>query len=78
MDTKVILLIGLTGGYAITHVGLGADVPGKPLTVMANVVVTSSTTSATTIAMIPNMGNPYGSDFALPPNDVRLGKITVK
>jgi hypothetical protein len=62
----------------MTHVGLGADVPGKPLTVMTSAVVTvtASSTGALSGSVIPNLANPYGSDFALPAKDPRPGKVT--
>jgi hypothetical protein len=76
METKTILSIGLIAGYTVTHVGLGADVPGKPLTVMTTVTVTASSTGTLSGSVIPNLANPYGSDFAPPAKDPRPGKVT--
>jgi hypothetical protein len=77
METKTILSIGLIAGYGATHVGLGADVPGKPLAVMTTAVtVTASSTGTFSGSVIPNLANPYGSDFVLPAKDPRPGKTT--
>ena len=79
METKSIFTISLLVGYGITHVGLGADVPGKPLTLMANAVTapsTAATMSAAVVAM-PNLANPYGSDFVLPAKEIRQTKISM-
>jgi hypothetical protein len=73
METKTILSIGLIAGYAVTHVGLGVDVPGKPLIVITNAVTASST--GTTTSVISNLGNPYGADFVMPAHDPRPSKV---
>ena len=75
METKVILTTGLIAAYGLTHVVASVDVPGKPLTLLANVVnVASSTSSGSLVAsnlVMPNMANPYGQDFVLPAKDPR-------
>jgi hypothetical protein len=79
MESKNLLTIGLITGYALTHVGLGADVPGKPITVMAGALtVTSSSTGTLGGSVIANLANPYGADFVLPAKEPRSAKITLK
>ena len=73
METKTFLSIGLIAGYAVTHVGLGVDVPGKPLIVMTNAVTANSTGTVVT-SVISNLGNPYGADFVVPAHDPRPPK----
>ena len=78
----MILTAGLIVAYGLTHVGMGADVPGKPLTLLNNVINVSSSTSSGGFVfnpvVIPNMANPYGQDFVLPTKDPRAGKITLR
>jgi hypothetical protein len=83
MKTKVILTTGLIAAYGLTHVVAGADVPGKPLTLLANVVNVASSTSSgsfvlANLVVVPNMANPYEQDFVLPAKDPRAGKITLR
>lgn len=83
METKTILSIGVIAGYTVTHVGLGADVPGKPLTVISSALMSSGSSSSSDsmrLAMsgsivVVNLANPYGSDFVLPAKDPRPGKV---
>jgi hypothetical protein len=75
METKIVLAAGLVAAYGLTHVVAGADVPGKPLTLLNNALMSSTSNNA----IMANMANPYGSDFVLPPTDPRPGlKITLK
>jgi hypothetical protein len=82
METKVILTTGLIAAYGLTHVGLGADVPGKPLTLLNSAITVSSSTSSGSFVfanvVVANMANPYGQDFVLPAKDPRAGKITLR
>jgi hypothetical protein len=77
MEINKLLAISMVGAYVLTHEVAKADVPGKPVTLLANFVALTSNTSNTAVTVVmPNMANPYGSDFRLPPTD-RLGKITL-
>jgi hypothetical protein len=82
METKVILTTSLIAAYGLTHVGMGADVPGKPLTLLNNVINVSSSSSSGSFVIsdlvVPNMANPYGQDFVLPAKDPRAGKVTLR
>jgi hypothetical protein len=75
METKIVLAAGLVAAYGLTHVVAGADVPGKPLTLLNNALMSSTSNNA----IVANMANPYGSDFVLPRTDPRRGlNITLK
>jgi hypothetical protein len=74
METKTILSAALVVAYGLTHVVVGADVPGKPLT-MLTAAVSSPSSAATPV--VPNMANPYGEDFKLPLKDTRPTKATI-
>jgi len=81
METKTILSAGLVAAYALTHVVAGADVPGKPLTLLTdvvNVASSNSSSSFTSLPVVPNTANPYGQDFVLPAKDSRAGKLTLR
>jgi hypothetical protein len=77
MEPKVILSAGLVAAYGLTHVVAGADVPGKPLTLLNGFVAASTSSSNTATLVGTNLANPYGSDFVLPATNPRP-KITLK
>jgi hypothetical protein len=74
METKKVLAAGLVVLYVGAHEVAGADMPGKPLTLISQIVMSSTSNNAATMA---NMANPYGSDIVFPPNPP-LSKITLK
>ena len=72
METKKVLAAGLVVLYVGAHEVAGADMPGKPLTLISQMMSSTSNN-----AIMANMSNPYGSDIVLPPNPP-LSKITLK